>query len=194
MSGLHASGAAHQEAHAAFDLGQHLSAHLGGHAAGDFRHGSEQGQEAVVELHGFVSDADDLLFEKGLGQGRFRSEVQVGVEDQAFMEEVVFRSQGFLHFHDHVAVPAFLGGSNHLSAGGDILFVGDHAAEASALLHEDGVTGFFKSMNASGSDADTEFLNFDFGGDTYTHLSASESSMLKYVLKFRVGLYSMPSL
>jgi hypothetical protein len=56
------------------------------------------------------------------------------------------------------------------------------------------VTGFFKSMNASGSDADTEFLNFDFGGDTYTHLSASESSMLKYVLKFRVGLYSMPSL
>ena len=153
-----------------------------------------EGQEAVVELHGFVSDADDLLFEKGLGQGRFRSEVQVGVEDQAFMEEVVFRSQGFLHFHDHVAVPAFLGGSNHLSAGGDILFVGDHAAEASALLHEDGVTGFFKSMNASGSDADTEFLNFDFGGDTYTHLSASESSMLKYVLKFRVGLYSMPSL
>ena len=194
VSGLHASGAAHQEAHAAFDLGQHLSAHLGGHAAGDFRHGSEQGQEAVVELHGFVSDADDLLFEKSLGQGRFRSEVQVGVEDQAFMEEVVFRSQRFLHFHDHVAVPAFLGGSNHLSAGGDILFVGDHAAEASALLHEDGVTGFFKSMNASGSDADTEFLNFDFGGDTYTHLSASESSMLKYVLKFRVGLYSMPSL
>ena len=194
MSGLHASGAAHQEAHAAFNLGQHLGAHLSGHATGDFGHGGEEGQETVVELHGFVSDTDNLLVEKSLGQGRFRSKVQVGVEDQAFMEQVVFRSQRFLHFHDHVAVPAFLGGINDLSTGGNVFFVGDHAAEAGALLHEDGVTGFFKGMNASGGDANAEFLNFDFGGDTYTHLSASESSMLKYVLKFRVGLYSMPSL
>ena len=105
------------------------------------------------------------------------------------MEEVVFGSQRFLHFHDHFAIPAFLRGGDDFSAGGDIFFVGDHAAQAGAFLHAHFMTGFHKGVDAGGGDAYTIFLSFDFSGDTYEHFDASESSMLKYVLKFRVGVY-----
>ena len=64
--------------------------HLHCHPAGHFAHRGQQRKASVIHLNGFIGNATDLVFNKSLGQRPFRSQMQVGEEQQVTSEVTEF--------------------------------------------------------------------------------------------------------
>ena len=75
-----------------------------------------------------------------------------------------------LDLEDHLgALPHVVGGGDDLGADGLVGLVGDAAAEAGALLHEDLVAVRGQRARASGDHADAVFARLHFGRNAYDH-------------------------
>lgn len=102
------------------------SADLDGHAACDFAHGGKEGEGAVGELDGFVSDGDGVALKNGLGEGFGGGEVKESEEDLIGADEGEFLWLGFFDFCDEVGLGVdFLWGVEDDGAGLGVVFVGE---------------------------------------------------------------------
>ena len=153
---------------------QQVSAHLDRHAAGDLAHAGKKRQGSVRELHGLIGDADDLLFQQGFGLLGIGRKVQIGEQDLAFVEEVVFGRQRFLDLDDHLGrIEDFLRSIQKLRAVRGVFLIREAASESRAFLNEYAVAGFHERIDHRRGYADTAFLGLDLCGAANNHDKSS---------------------
>ncbi len=110
VGGGDAGDAAEEQAAAAVRPFEILGADLDGHAPGDFAHGREQGERAVVFDDGFVGDAGGLGGEQLLGELGQRRQVQIGEQGEAGPEVIVFGGLRLFDFDDEIGLAPDVGG------------------------------------------------------------------------------------
>ncbi len=135
--------------------------------AGDLAHREEQRVGAVRELDRLVGDRPDVGGEHALGEvlGVGRGQMQVRVEDLALLEHGPLDRQRLLDLDDHVGPGEDLFDLGQRGAGGLVGGVLEAAADACALLDEDGVAGAHELLDAVRRDRDAVLLVLDLLGD-----------------------------
>ena len=115
-----------------------MSADLRRHPAGYLRHRGQQGQRAVRQLDGLISDRGDAGLKQRIGAGAGCRQVQVGEKHLVLAHPVVLLGDRLLYLQDQVTrLPHVIGRGQDLTAGGDEVPVGDGRARARAALDVD---------------------------------------------------------
>ena len=128
--------AAEQDSPSAVLGGQDLRAFLCAQASRDTAHRDQQRQALVRRLHGLICHALYLALDQGVRLRLVCCKVQVGVQDQSFMEQRVLLRERLLDLDHHLGkVPHFLCGSDQLCACRLILGVCESAPETCACFY-----------------------------------------------------------
>ena len=151
LAGVHAHGAAaenydirlrgaghagEQNAFPAKAFFQIFGAFLNGQTSGDLRHGCQAGQRTVFFLNGLIRDRLDFAPEQCFQLFGIRCKVQIGVEDQAVMEQRIFAGQRLLDLDHHVGkVPDIRGIVDQGGTRIHILIVRKSGADPGPLFH-----------------------------------------------------------
>ena len=151
-----------QDAFAAELLLQVLRALLDGETARDLRHRGEAWQGAVGFLDRLVRDRLDLTLQQGVGLLLVCGEVQVGVEDQALVEEAVFARERLLHLHHHVdQMPHVRRVVDDARPGVHVFVVGEPGADPGAAFHVHVMPGGDVVPDVVRRESDAEFIVLD---------------------------------
>lgn len=167
-SGEHAGHSAKEDAAAAAVFGEEVSADDDGHAAGNFRHGFEQGKAAALGDH-FIGDRSDAGSHERLGLLEVGGQVKVGKEDLVFAEEAELGGEGFLHLHDQIGGEGIGVVGDQLGAGLFVLLVGIAGADAGVFLHDHLVPALDELIGGGRQQGNACFLRFDLLGNTNDH-------------------------
>ncbi len=147
-----------------------LRAHLDGHAAGHFAHRGEEGQGTVGFADGFISHRVDPRLEEFGGEIGQRRQMEVGEQRQAGTEVGNLGGLRLLHLDDEVGFGPDVGGAvDHHGSGGNVVGVGNGAAQACAGLHQDFVAVLPQRGDAARNQGDSSFAIFDFFGYANNH-------------------------
>jgi hypothetical protein len=151
-----------------FEIGR---TYLNGEPAGDFGHGSEQGEGSGFVLDGFVGDSGDFFGKQSVGELAQGGKVQVGEEDQVFAEVIILGRGGLFDLDDHVGVaPDVVGFTDDLCANGLIFVVGEGREGSGVVFDEDLVAGVDEGLYTGGGYAYAALVVFHFLGYTDDHL------------------------
>jgi len=112
---------------------------LGHHPPGDLTHGAQHRQLTLVILDGHViDDCTATLTEQGQQLGIRHRQIHEGHHDLSRAGQGALAQIRGMDLDDDIGAAIYLGdGVHNASAGRLILFVGEAAAQASALLHHD---------------------------------------------------------
>ena len=159
---LHAGAAAHQHAAAAMGSFQQVGPHLGCQPPGDFAHRRQEGQAAVVELHGFVGHRRGARLEQGPAHLGIGGEMQVGEQHLVLAQVGKFLGLGLLHLHHQAGGPGLLG-ADQVGPGGREGAVADPGSRTGLALdaHLEPMADQF--AHAIGGEGDPLLIPFDLG-------------------------------
>ena len=151
-----------KDALAAESLLQVLGTFLDAQTACDLAHRRQKRNAAVTLDQGLIVYTLDLARQQGIGLRFVRCQVQVGVKDQALMEQRILFLQRLLDLDHHLAaVPYLLRRVTHHSASRDILVIREAGADAGALLNQNFMSGRYVCLDIVRCHANTEFIVFD---------------------------------
>src|SRR5450830_728290 len=189
-----AGDAAEQHAAAAVLLLQVHGAGLDGQATGDLAHREEERVAAAGELDRLVGDGADVCVEHALGEvlGVGRGQMQVRVEDLALLEHGPLDRQRLFDLDDHVGLGEDVCDLGQRGAGGLVGGVVEAAADAGAVLYEDGVASAHELLDAVRRDRNAVLLVLDLLGDTDDHDSSSLLiPIVTLLMRTRVRTYTV---
>ena len=166
----HARHAAQQHATAALRLFQAMGAGLDRHAPGHLAHGRQKRQAAQRIGDRLVGDGDAARFDQGLGQRGLGRQMQIGEQDLAVAQQLVFLRLRLLHLHDHVGLGEYFRRvGNDLGSSGLVVGVGDADALARLALDHHLVAVMRQFAHAAGHHSHAVFVILDFLGNADAH-------------------------
>ena len=144
---------------------------LDGHASRDFAHRGEEGQGTVLLLDRLIGDGDGAALDQCVGQFLVRGQVEVGENDLAFPDEIVFQGHGLFHVHDHSsAIVNFLRDVDNFRADFPVCLVFKSTARSGVLFHQNGMPVLDHDLHSRWSHGDAVLLGLDLFQNSYDHI------------------------
>ncbi len=166
-----AGNAREQHSFPAEPLLQVLRAFLYGKPSGDLAHGGEKRQAPILLLQRLIGDRADPAREQRVHLLLVCREVQVGIEDEAVMEQGILALLRLLHLDHHIDIFPYLSRILcELCAGCDILTVRKAGADTGAAFKQHLMPGSNICLYIIGRKPHTVFVVFEFSDTTDLHI------------------------
>ena len=151
---------------------QVLSSLLYGHSARYFRHGGQQGQAAVGQFYGLVSQAYRFVIDHRPGQRLVGSEVKIGEQQLALFDQLVFRLDRLFYLYDHFCFAIhFLNIGEDMSARLPVFFIREPTADSGSRLNIYAMASLGEFQSAGGGQRHAVLAGLNFLGYANNHYS-----------------------